>query len=97
MLDASLSRILTKSAQADLQLCGYHKIKTGLYHDKLVIQFDRDICLCTETITLPNKKENCNQMSSSSRKHLRTKVTPDLHVTYSKNGGNLGLVLHDKK
>ena len=26
----------------------------------------------------------------SSRKHLRTKVTPDFHLTYSKNGGNLG-------
>ena len=24
---------------------------------------------------------------------LRIKVTPDLHLTYSKNGGNLGLVL----
>ena len=24
----------------------------------------------------------------TSRKHLRTKVTPDLHLTYSKNGGN---------
>ena len=34
---------------------------------------------------------------STSRKHLRTKVTPDLHLTYSKNGGNLGLVLNDKK
>ena len=33
----------------------------------------------------------------SSRKHFRTKVTPDLHLTYSKNGGNLGLVLNDKK
>ena len=32
-----------------------------------------------------------------SRKHLRTKVTPDLHLTYSKNGGNLGLVLNDKE
>ena len=29
----------------------------------------------------------------SSRKHLRTEVSPDLHLTYSKNGGNLGLVL----
>ena len=29
----------------------------------------------------------------SSREHLRTKVTPDLHLTYSKNGGNLGLIL----
>ena len=25
------------------------------------------------------------------------KVTPDLHLTYSKNGGNLRLVLNDKK
>ena len=25
-----------------------------------------------------------------SRKHLRTKVTPDFHLTYSKNGGNQG-------
>ena len=36
-------------------------------------------------------------ISSTSRKHLRTKVTPDMHLTYSKNGGNLGLVLSDKK
>ena len=27
----------------------------------------------------------------ASQKHLRTKVTPDFHITYSKNGGNLGL------
>ena len=26
----------------------------------------------------------------TSRKHLRTKVTPNFHLTYSKNGGNLG-------
>ena len=26
----------------------------------------------------------------TSRKHLRTKVTPDFHLTYNKNGGNLG-------
>ena len=32
-------------------------------------------------------------MFSASRKLLRIKVTPDLHLTYSKNGGNLGLVL----
>ena len=33
----------------------------------------------------------------SSREHLRTKVTPDLRLTYSKKGGNLGLVLNNKK
>ena len=27
---------------------------------------------------------------STSRKHLRTKVTPDFHLTYSKKGRNLG-------
>ena len=32
----------------------------------------------------------------ASRKLLRTKVTPDLHLTYSKNEENLGLVLNDK-
>ena len=40
-----------------------------------------------------------NQFScliSSSRKLLRIKVTPDLHLTYSKNGENLGLVLNMK-
>ena len=29
----------------------------------------------------------------TSRKHLRTEVNPDLHLTYSKNRENLGLVL----
>ena len=33
----------------------------------------------------------------SSQKHLRIKVTQDLHLTYSKNGGNLWLVLNNKK
>ena len=38
----------------------------------------------------------CTQPGSTSRKLLRIKVTPDLHLTYSKNGGNLGLVLKMK-
>ena len=32
----------------------------------------------------------------TSRKLLRIKVTPDLHIPYSRNGGNLGLVLKMK-
>ena len=32
----------------------------------------------------------------TSRELLRIKVTPDLHLTYSENGGNLGLVLKMK-
>ena len=34
-------------------------------------------------------KSGCGA-TETSRKHLRTKVTPDFHLTYSKNGGNLG-------
>ena len=37
---------------------------------------------------------NCGFVSS--RERLRTKVTPDFHLTYSKNGGNLGLNQNDK-
>ena len=36
------------------------------------------------------------QIIFSSRKLLRIKVTPDFDLTYSKNGGNLGLVLKMK-
>ena len=41
-------------------------------------------------------KLDYSSMRISSRKLLRIKVTPDLHLTYSKNGGNLGLVLKMK-
>ena len=37
-----------------------------------------------------------HQYRISLRKRLRIKVTPDLHLTYSKNGGNLGLVFKMK-
>ena len=33
---------------------------------------------------------------TTSQKHLRTKVTPDFHLKYSKNGGNLGRNQNDK-
>ena len=37
-------------------------------------------------------------MKYSSRKLLRIKVTPDLHLTYSKNGGKTeGLVFKNEK
>ena len=36
------------------------------------------------------------KIQPASRKLLRIKVTPDLHLTYSKNGENLGLVLRMK-
>ena len=36
---------------------------------------------------------NKDAEKQTSWKLLRINVTPDLHLTYSKNGGNLGLVL----
>ena len=51
-------------------------------------------CRCATGYTWNSGTSACDTSSGipSSRKHLRTKVTPDLHLTYSKNGGNLGLV-----
>ena len=37
-----------------------------------------------------------DELLKPSGKHLRTKVTPDFHLTYSKNGGNLGSESNDK-
>ena len=42
------------------------------------------------------RDNNEDENGVSSRKLLRIKVTPDLHLTYSKNGENLGLVLKMK-
>ena len=55
----------------------------------------------SKIIVLENVKFTMNQFcvqnfKETSRKLLRIKVTPDLHLTYSKNGGNLGLVLKMK-
>ena len=46
-------------------------------------------CINADTIQYPLRKRRCV--------HHHTNVTPDLHLTYSKNGGNLGLVLNNKK
>ena len=44
----------------------------------------------------PAKSRQSLRCLHTSRKLLRIKVTPDLHLTYSKNGGNLGMVLKMK-
>ena len=49
-------------------------------------------CLVINPITVDGYAAlfNCTPVDLSG-KHLRTKVTPDFHLTYSKkNGGNLG-------
>ena len=52
---------------------------------------------CAVKICHDGMLEDTNSLDASpSRKLLRIKVTPDLHLTYSKNGGNLGLVLKMK-
>ena len=43
-----------------------------------------------------NVKKGVCYLLKSSRELLHIKVTPDLHLTYRKNGGNLGLVLKMK-
>ena len=43
-----------------------------------------------------NYKKAIIECLSSSITETSSKVTPDLHLTYSKNGGNLGLVLKMK-
>ena len=44
-----------------------------------------------------NASGRTDQRYRTSQKHIRKNVTPELHLTYSKSGGNLGLVLNDKK
>ena len=44
----------------------------------------------------PDFKFYPSELTHTSRKLLRIKVTPDLHLTYRKKGGNLGLVLKMK-
>ena len=41
-------------------------------------------------VKIPNLLLSALVLLVTSRKHLHTKVTPDFHLTYSKNGGNLG-------
>ena len=50
--------------------------------------FQSSVLLIVPFIVFVNVKD-----TYTSRKLLRIKVTPDLHLTYSKNVGNLGLVL----
>ena len=53
---------------------------------------------CMPSKILPASAPPSLQTDFSSRKRLRTKATPELHLSYSKNnGGNLGVVLNDKK
>ena len=55
--------------------------------------FDDQMCmafLLSFFLSFFAKQMSIHVISFSSRKHLRTKVNPDFHLTYSKNWGNLG-------
>ena len=54
----------------------------------------RSILTILKLVAIYRSLKNAQRVAS--RKLLRIKVTPDLHLTYSKNGGNLGLVLKMK-
>ena len=56
-----------------------------------------DIFIFDNVISISLKVPSIAIVLSTSRKHLRTKVTPDFHLTYSKTGGNLGSESNDKK
>ena len=54
------------------------------------------LCMYVMNLHTNNGFRSISRNSFTSRKRLRIKVTPDLHLTYSKNGENLGLVLKMK-
>ena len=53
-------------------------------------------CRHTKHLNVEGSRNFGNPVVIPSRKLLSIKVTPDLHLTYSKNGGNLRLVLKMK-
>ena len=70
--------------------CNCHKYHHRRWWIRLNVQCDRFTC------SLRTNYCRIWLRILTSRKLLRIKVTPDLHLTYSKNGGNLGLVLKMK-
>ena len=53
-------------------------------------------CSIPGQMTVERSSNYFHKAGVPSRKLLRINVTPDLHLTYSKNWGNLGLVLKMK-
>ena len=67
---------------------------------KLICYFTQSVCLCIISCIQFQSSSFCNYRcglalkgdnKQSSRKHLRTKVIPDFHLTYSKNWGKSGV------
>ena len=63
-----------------IQRYSLHGISSMRYNDK---------CRMQTSLSLFERYVEFNFVFIS-RKHLRTKVTPDFHLTYRKNGENLG-------
>ena len=63
----------------------------GMEKEKVSIQENTKIVATwKENTKIVERRPKWQNGQDTSRKHLRTKVTPDFHLTYSKNGGNLG-------
>ena len=98
------SRCLTKIrfalAKNSVGLCIFVVLIIVIYRN----QYDdgkvkRLLFVCCKTVNIsfihasnhpPTHQVDSTKRLFTSRKHLRTKVTPDFHLTYSKNGRNLG-------
>ena len=61
----------------------------------IVFLLGSGFCIANGSMVSENSKQL--KRDRTENHSSRTKVPPDLHLTYIKNGGNLGLVLNDKK
>ena len=89
---------------------GFGNVHIQVWH--IMLRINKHLNICLQQVkrswkyiygqTLKTQHLDCNSFiifmrgNNAPRKLLPIKVTPDLHLTYSKNGGNLGLVLKMK-
>ena len=62
----------------------------GVFRDIAVRRFKEVLKTEGEARGFQHFPADIKSVTSLITKHLRTKVTPDFHLTYSKNRGNLG-------
>ena len=92
-LSLSLSLYLSLSLSLSLSL---NIVFFFLYHLSNAITINFSLLPMTNFLHLDDHLLTVSQLllksmsARTSRKHLRTKVTPDFHLTYSKNGVYLG-------
>ena len=73
-----------------MEIASFKHVGTLSIYDKYLITF---LHMKQKMINIgfrPDQRDYIKTVFYTSRKHLRTKVTPDFHLTYSRNGENLG-------